>query len=128
MVNHQAVVELIPWYVNGSLNEAETDRVNEHVAGCASCAAEIEAELQLARGIGNPPRGLERLEAAEQRSFETLTRGIRETERSPIRLAIAAGTLFAIVVTAFVTGRYTQEVSFDARAPPGRLSAGCRRQ
>ncbi|MCZ6855688.1 MAG: zf-HC2 domain-containing protein [Gammaproteobacteria bacterium] len=115
-MNHQTIVELIPWYINGSLNEAETDYVSKHVTECASCAAEIEAELQLARSMADQPSGFDRLEAAEQRSFETLARRIKGTEqhRSPIRLAIAAGALVAVVITAFVAGRYTQEVSFEA--------------
>ena len=116
MANHQSIVELIPWYVNGSLNESETDRVSKHVADCATCAARIDAELQLARGIGEPPGGLHQLEAAELRSLQTLVRSIKVTEhhRSPIRLAIAAMTLFAVVITAFVAGRYTQDLSFEA--------------
>ena len=46
VTNHQTIVELIPWYVTGSLNETETDRVSSHVADCALCAAEVEAELE----------------------------------------------------------------------------------
>ncbi len=116
VVNHQTIVELIPWYVNGSLNETETDRVTKHVADCAICAADVEVELQLARGLANPPSGIDRLEAAEQRSLETLQRSIRDLEghRSPLRLAIAAGAMLAVVITAFVAGRYTQDASFEA--------------
>jgi len=115
LANHQTIVELIPWYVNGSLNETETDRVSKHVADCAICAAEIQAELRLARGIGDPPRGLEGLEAAERRSFEALALRIRDPEHhfSPIRFAIAVGALVAVGITAFVAGRYTQDVSFE---------------
>ena len=79
--NHQTIVELIPWYVNGTLNEVETDRVSAHLAGCATCRAQIDAELELARQIGDPPEGLDRLEAAEQRSFEALAGRIRDSER-----------------------------------------------
>lgn len=125
VMNHQAIVELIPWYINGSLNEVETDRVSKHVAECASCAAEIEAELQLARGIGDSISGLNRLTAAERNSSENLIRRIRDAEHqpSPIRHAIAAGVLIAVVVTAFVAGRYTQDVSFapmTAQSPDSR--------
>ncbi|MCZ6853167.1 MAG: zf-HC2 domain-containing protein [Gammaproteobacteria bacterium] len=121
MTNHQTIVELIPWYVNGSLNETETDRVSNHVTECEICAAEIEAELQLARGMSDPPRGLDRLQAAELRSLESLTRRIRETKqkRSPLQLAMAATVLIAVVLTAFVAGRYTQEVSYEAMTSNG---------
>jgi len=34
--------ELLPWYVNGSLDEDERARVEAHLAGCERCRTEVE--------------------------------------------------------------------------------------
>jgi putative zinc finger protein len=48
---HQRVVELIPWYVNGTLETAERQTVDDHVAGCARCQAELASERELAQAV-----------------------------------------------------------------------------
>jgi anti-sigma-K factor RskA len=40
---HEQVWELLPWYVNGTLAEDERLTVEEHLAGCADCATEVES-------------------------------------------------------------------------------------
>ena len=49
-MTHQEAIELLPWYVNSTLSERERREVNEHLASCAPCMAELEqlAVLQLA--------------------------------------------------------------------------------
>ena len=34
---HDKVLELLPWFVNGTLSADETGRVETHLAGCAEC-------------------------------------------------------------------------------------------
>ncbi len=68
---HLAVVELLPWYVNGTLEDADRRLVDGHIADCAECAAELELErrlqhsaLEAFEGVEEwtPPQGqLERL-------------------------------------------------------------------
>jgi len=43
---HVAVLQLLPWYLNGRLDERECRDVDEHLAGCAACRAELETERQ----------------------------------------------------------------------------------
>ena len=38
---HQAISELIPWYVNDTLENDERERVAQHIAECPACAQEI---------------------------------------------------------------------------------------
>jgi Putative zinc-finger len=38
---HQAISELIPWYVNDTLENGERERVAQHIAECPACAEEI---------------------------------------------------------------------------------------
>lgn len=64
--------ELIPWYVNGTLEGEELRRVEEHLASCLVCRRDIEELRELRRELGEaapaPPGepGLARLlEAVE---------------------------------------------------------------
>jgi hypothetical protein len=43
---HVAVQMLLPWYLTGRLSDAERGEVEEHLAGCALCRAELETERQ----------------------------------------------------------------------------------
>lgn len=52
---HQAVQELLPWFVSAQLGAEETARVQEHLLGCAECQREVEdARHMRARGPGVP--------------------------------------------------------------------------
>jgi len=42
--NHHEVWELLPWYVNGSLDAEEKALFERHARGCISCRAELEAQ------------------------------------------------------------------------------------
>ena len=66
---HREIDLLLPWYVNGSLEEPERDRVRLHIQGCQLCQQEvpllrlIQAEVTSERQ-GDPepaPGGLERI-------------------------------------------------------------------
>lgn len=50
---HEQVVQLLPWYTNGTLDEDEVARVDAHLADCAECRAEAEADNALAREIAS---------------------------------------------------------------------------
>ncbi|MFQ5796870.1 MAG: zf-HC2 domain-containing protein [Candidatus Bipolaricaulia bacterium] len=39
---HREIVELLPWYANGTLTEQEHERVEAHLAGCEACRNELE--------------------------------------------------------------------------------------
>lgn len=56
---HDEVQELLPWFVNGTLEADEAERVEAHLAGCAECRGELAAERQLAEGIANLPVDVE---------------------------------------------------------------------
>jgi anti-sigma factor RsiW len=44
---HQAVQELLPWYVSGQLAPDEMRRVHEHLRGCAQCLEDLEWERDM---------------------------------------------------------------------------------
>ena len=64
---HRAVQALLPWYANHSLDGEEAAQVEAHLAGCASCRAELafDRRLQAAHPLpGDHPeveRGLARM-------------------------------------------------------------------
>jgi len=39
---HTVVDALLPWYVNGTLQGEELDRVKQHLAGCEECRREVD--------------------------------------------------------------------------------------
>jgi hypothetical protein len=43
---HVAVQMLLPWYLTGRLPAGEREEVESHLAGCATCRAELETERQ----------------------------------------------------------------------------------
>ena len=51
-MDHQQVSQILPWYLNATLEEEERALVEEHLQGCTQCALEI-AELQVLEAAVN---------------------------------------------------------------------------
>lgn len=64
---HEEVQTLLPWYVNGSLSAEESHLVEEHLAHCEACRAELASERKLARSIADLPHDTEHGWAAMSR-------------------------------------------------------------
>ena len=52
---HDEVQELLPWLVNGSLTPDEVERVDAHLAECAECRSDLDAERRLSDGVASLP-------------------------------------------------------------------------
>ncbi|HEX4952722.1 MAG TPA: zf-HC2 domain-containing protein [Thermoanaerobaculia bacterium] len=52
---HGEVLELLPWYVNGSLEGRDRTRVETHLEGCPLCRAELAECRDLAAVVRNAP-------------------------------------------------------------------------
>jgi len=63
---HREVRDLLPWFVMGTLDEAEQRLVDEHLKACAACRGELEWERQLreANRVALPERDVDRAFAA----------------------------------------------------------------
>ena len=48
---HQDVWELLPWHVNGTLEDAEAAKVDRHLDCCLTCRSELAQQRDLARHI-----------------------------------------------------------------------------
>ena len=55
---HREIQLLLPWYVTGRLDEADTARVETHLAGCAKCRAELKVEQRLDQEVAGLPLGV----------------------------------------------------------------------
>jgi len=56
---------LMPWRVNGTLDEAEDTLLEGHLAECAECRADLETEVALQASIASMPSGFAPAEPAE---------------------------------------------------------------
>jgi hypothetical protein len=75
---HDEVLALLPWRVNGTLGESVTARIDEHLRVCAECRRELEAERRL---YGSIRAETSSVDHAPQASFEKLWSRIEEVER-----------------------------------------------
>lgn len=56
---HQALQDLLPWYASGALREAEAERMQEHLRGCAVCREDLAWQRKLLETEGPLPAGLD---------------------------------------------------------------------
>ncbi|MCB1748677.1 MAG: hypothetical protein KDK06_15975 [Gammaproteobacteria bacterium] len=52
--DHEAAWAVLPWYANGSLDEAERECVRAHVSACLVCTRELRRLDVLARALAQP--------------------------------------------------------------------------
>jgi len=50
-IEHEAVAQLIPWYVNETLNDRERARVERHISGCPACRNDLALEKRIYQGV-----------------------------------------------------------------------------
>ena len=48
---HDSLIELLPWYVNGTLSGDEHRAVEEHLGSCAECREDVEALSRVSHAI-----------------------------------------------------------------------------
>jgi anti-sigma factor RsiW len=57
---HDKMRKLFPWYVTGRLDAEETAELEEHLADCAECQAELRSERALGAEVAGLPMDVER--------------------------------------------------------------------
>ena len=83
----EAVLRLLPWHVTGTLDAADEELVGRHLAGCATCRAELARERALATAVHTAePRAGDRwagmsalLDRAEPRSRQRARAWVRRS-------------------------------------------------
>lgn len=71
---HQGVWELLPWYVNHSLEPAEQDIVKKHIKTCVTCRIELNQQQQVFEKM----QQIDLLQQVSQVSFAQLKKRIEE--------------------------------------------------
>lgn len=115
---HREIAELLPWFVNGTLDADLHDRVERHLAQCPECREDVGVLRQIAESVRREspapllppadPRGL--LERIDGRPASP--RPARPARRGPL---IASAALAAVLGAVFVAASL-----YDAAAPPAR--------
>lgn len=120
-IEHEELVKLLPWYVNGTLDEAEHGRIQRHIEECAECRDNAEVLGDVRRAVRNgspaplvPSPDKERLLAALDHD------GRRNVRRNwPWIAAAAAVTAVAITVAWQLGPRFAdQPVLFETVTSP----------
>lgn len=57
---HQQTQTLLPWYINGTLDENEVATVEKHLAECSECQADFAAEQTLGTDIASVPMDVDK--------------------------------------------------------------------
>jgi anti-sigma factor RsiW len=117
---HHELSALLPWYVNGTLEERDRQRVDAHVGVCASCREDLAAQLRICEAIAAQPAidympvaSLKRLQArldAQAESASTLAPPKEQSaDRSPWRGWMAASiAAMAVAVALVAADRWAQ--------------------
>ncbi len=71
-MNHDAAWELLPWYVNGTLQASERALVDQHLRSCLLCHRELDEQQQLDELV----RESETVRISPRSSFDSLMRRI----------------------------------------------------
>jgi hypothetical protein len=50
-MKHQEMIGLLPWYANATLDGAERQALETHLAGCPECARELEHLMEMRRTV-----------------------------------------------------------------------------
>ncbi|MEP6883736.1 MAG: zf-HC2 domain-containing protein [Gammaproteobacteria bacterium] len=66
---HEEISALIPWYVNGSIDEVDRQRVETHLPQCARCRDEVMHERGVYQGM-NAELGVEYMPAASLKRLQ----------------------------------------------------------
>lgn len=102
-MTHEEVRELLPWYVNDSLDDAEHERVDAHARSCVICRKELQELRQMRASIRQqsehaliPEPDMRRINARIDALIDRQERGgrwllaLKDFFASPQRFAIAA--------------------------------------
>jgi anti-sigma-K factor RskA len=79
------IEELLPWYVNGSLDERETDEVSEAIERSDELKAMLEREITVSQRFRNTPSEYASVMRREGRAYDALLERIGPEHPSPAR-------------------------------------------
>lgn len=112
MATHDDVEQLIPWYVNGTLNEVEMDLVNRHIGSCQRCAGAVALEVQFARRLRREPGNLPE-PPGPQAAWSEFTRRLPRPRLRAVPAAALTVAMLIVASGAFLVGQQLQPPVFQ---------------
>ena len=112
-MNHQEIIELLPWYANQTLDDDERKMVEMHLADCRDCAKELESLKAMRKTVvevGDSGPALSRF------ALNRALAEIEDYERTRTSAARAAGAAQATQETKGFWARWWQPTPVFARA------------
>ncbi len=79
---HDDVYSLLPWYLNGSLHERDTNRVNAHLKDCETCTQALQEEIKIAQQLQAEPIELQQLLARKSQNYEQLKTRLQQAKNT----------------------------------------------
>jgi anti-sigma factor RsiW len=79
---HQEIGELLPWFVNGRLSEADRQRVDAHLRVCEACTDELAAQRRV-HGVMSVDAGVERMPTAGLKRLRLRIESLDEVGPAP---------------------------------------------
>ena len=77
---HRKIWELLPWYINHSLDPAEQDMVMKHIKTCITCRIELNQQQQIFEKM----QQTDLLQQVSQASFAQLKKRIEDQPKLPV--------------------------------------------
>jgi anti-sigma factor RsiW len=118
------VRDLLPALARGELKSSERAAVEEHLATCAECRAELELVRDLARALrSSPPIDTARIAQAvvraarERREAPISLDDVRRRRSAPRRLWLAAASLIAVAAAGALAVVATRDQGTQGPAP-----------
>lgn len=74
---------LLPWYINGTLESDEMIQIETHIEQCCECAAEIKGSMSFSRGLQETPREIASLQSQTHSGLSMLRKGIESSGVTP---------------------------------------------
>ncbi|GLQ49914.1 zf-HC2 domain-containing protein [Dyella flava] len=136
---HAEADRLLPWYVNGTLDEGERVQVEQHLAECAACRREVEWLRTLQEGFVEQTQQDELSPAAHPPRHAAMRRSASPVRRRRERWLIGLAAIQAVVILALSVFTFRAQlapyrtlsapgdndallvVTFDPRTPESQL-------
>lgn len=126
---HNRAVELLPWFVNGTLSGAEREAVEAHVRACIACRRELKEQQRLYGAV----RARRTADVSAEAGFDRLDRALddhaygqhswsrRYAAAAPFAIAAAAGLAVLALLLWFtpLPGLSNGQYSTLAESPSG---------
>jgi len=126
---HATTQRLLPWYVNGALDESERELVEAHLGSCADCRAELDAEHQLEGDVASlaldVDQGWAKMQARIAAQPSAPSNVVWFRRRVPLGWAIAAQAIAATVLIALLAPQErASSVDYRALGAPAAAPKG----